>query len=165
MSLLLLFSGGAAGNALAGALTVSVTAAGSLGTPQPLAGAVAFSVTLSGGIGTPQPLAGGLTTSVTAAATRLTMAQPLTGTTGVTMTLAGTIVAPAHPLDGALTFSVTAAATTLRVQLPAAYTATGWNTTNGSTTITGGTASASDIGALVTGPGIPAGTRIVSVTP
>lgn len=132
-----------------------------------LSGALTASITVSGTMATPHPLAGGLVVTVTAEGSRLTMEQPLGGALTMSVAVAGSLVAPAGStaLVGALTVSVSASATTLRIQLPGPYTSTGWNTTNGSTTITGGTASASDVGALVTGPGIPAGTRIVSVTP
>ena len=129
-----------------------------------LTGALSIGVTLAGSLVVPHSLTGSLSLGVTAAATRLTMAQPLTGALTVGVTMAGSL-SEGHSLTGALTVAVTAAATTLRVATPASRIVTGWSTTNGSTTITGGTASAADVGATVSGPGIPFGTTIVSVTP
>jgi hypothetical protein len=89
VSLLLLFGGGGGGatHALTGAITVSVTAAGTIQTPHPLTGAI--------------------TARITAAATRLTMAHPLTGALTTSITGAGSLSSPGHPLEGALTISVT----------------------------------------------------------
>lgn len=137
---------GPPGHSLSGALTVNVTTAGNLVVSHPLTGALTM-VTIT-------------------AASSVTMAHPLTGGTTVSVTMAGNLVDfSGASLSGALTVSVTAAATKLRVTNPGPYVVTGWTTTAGSTTITGGTATAADVGATVTGPGIPPGTTIVSVTP
>lgn len=153
-------------HALSGALTISVTASGTLDAPShALSGTTGVTLTFAGDLRTPHPLAGSTGIALTGEVTRVTLTHPLAGGTGVTVTAAAAMAQPSHPLSGTTGVKVTASAHKLTVADATSYTATG-NTTAGSSTVTSspGTFAGSAEDGTVSGPGIPAGTTITSVS-